>query len=120
MFEGSETTAKLGVMKRRTIESIEGTVVRTHEKTSVIRVITNQVQGMVQNLYSRVMRFFRELFQRTPRWFQICLIILYEKGRKYPPIVDFFRSFIVFFAVPFTLFISWSIGSVLFSGIACT
>lgn len=119
MFERVETTARLGVKTRRIMESFGETIVRTHEETRAIRVITNQVQRMVQNLYYRVIRSFKDLFQITPRWFQICLMILYEKGRQYPPIVDFFRSFIIFFVIPFTLFISWSIGSILFSGIAC-
>ncbi|EXX74928.1 hypothetical protein RirG_046570 [Rhizophagus irregularis DAOM 197198w] len=119
MFEGVETTARLGVKTRRIMESFGETIVRTHEETRAIRVITNRVQRMVQNLYYRVIRSFKDIFQSTPRWFRICLMILYEKGRQYPPIVDFFRSFIIFFLIPFTLFISWSIGSILFSGIAC-
>ncbi|UZO25064.1 uncharacterized protein OCT59_017348 [Rhizophagus irregularis] len=118
MFEGVETTARLGVKTRRIMESFGETIVRTHEETRAIRVITNRVQRMVQNLYYRVIRSFKDIFQSTPRWFRICLMILYEKGRQYPPIVDFFRSFIIFFLIPFTLFISWSIGSILFSGIA--
>ncbi|GBB86280.1 hypothetical protein RclHR1_01270026 [Rhizophagus clarus] len=117
MFEGGETTTSLGVTTRRIMESIGETVVRTHEETRVIKVITNKVHEMVQNLYCLLIQFFRDLFQITPRWFQICLTMLYEKGRQYPLIVDFFRSFIVFFAVPLTLFLSWSIGSILLSGI---
>ncbi|RIA90538.1 hypothetical protein C1645_876047 [Glomus cerebriforme] len=112
MAEG-ETSIKQDettTMSRRTMESIKEPTVRKHEETSVI---TNQVQ----NLYDRMMRLSRDLFQSTPKWFQECSTTLYENGRQYSLIVDFSRSFIVFFAVPFVLFISWSIGSILFSGI---
>jgi len=106
---------ELQIKPRRIVESIGETAVRTHEETNVI---TDQAQGMVQNLYCRMMQLlFKGLFQSTPEWFQRCLTTLYEKGRQYPLIVDFSRSFIVFFAVPFALFILWSIGSMLVSGI---
>jgi hypothetical protein len=111
-------TTKLGVT-RRIMESTGDTAVTVYEETSVK---ANKAQVMIQNsyLYDRMMRLFRDLFQSTPKWFQEYSMALYEKGRQYPPVIDFFHSFILFFAVPFTLFILWCIGSILCSGIART
>src|ERR1043165_9903334 len=111
-------TTKFGVT-RRIMESIGDTAVRVYEETSVK---SSKVQRMIQNsyLYDRMMILFRDLFQSAPKWFQEYSVTLYEKGRHYPPMVDFLHSFILFFAVPFALFILWCIGSILCFGIART
>jgi hypothetical protein len=121
MFEGEPSnkqgeTTKFGVT-RRIMESIGDTAVRVYEETSVK---ASKVQVTIQNsyLYDRMTCLFRDLFQSTPKWFQEYSVALYEKGRHYPPIVDFFHSFILFFAIPFALFILWCIGSILCYGIA--